>query len=57
MAIQIMVIENGLLATQNLVTQYVGNQNFGNGKNCGDHKMWQQKTLWQLKKVVTKKND
>jgi hypothetical protein len=51
-AIKIMVIENRLL-----VTQYVGNQNFGNGKICGDHKMWQQKILWRLKKMVTKKSD
>jgi hypothetical protein len=56
-AIKIMVIENGLLATQILVTQYVGNQNFGNGKICGDHKMWQQQNLWRLKKMVIKKCD
>jgi hypothetical protein len=31
------------------VTQYVGNQNFGNGKNCGDHKMWQQKNCGNWK--------
>ncbi len=48
-AIKIMVIENGLLVTQILVTQYVGNQNFGNGKNCGDHKMWQQKNCGNWK--------
>jgi hypothetical protein len=44
--IKIMVIENGLLVTQILVTIYVNNQNFGNGKICGDHKMWWQKHLW-----------
>ncbi len=50
-AIKIMVIKNGLLATQILVTQYVGNQNFGNGKICGDWKKW---WLKQVTKVQTK---
>jgi hypothetical protein len=55
-AIKIMVIKNGLLATQILVTQYVGNPNFGD-TICWQPKFWQWKNLWRLKKMVTKTSD